>query len=73
MRRENGVMNLGRGTAWQERAGMVTQSIAMVDLLRATGAAVRGLALPALMDNALQQVEAIRNGQMFGPIGWTRN
>lgn len=46
---------------------MVTGSIAMVDLLRATGAAVRGLALPALMDNVLQQVEAIRKGQMFGP------
>jgi len=62
------VTNLGRGTAWQPRAGMVTGSIAMVDLLRATGAAVRGLALPALMDNALQQIAAIRNGQMFGPI-----
>jgi len=62
------VTNLGRDTAWQDRAGMVTASIAMVDLLRATGASVRGLALPALMDNALQQVEAIRQGQMFGPI-----
>lgn len=62
------VTNLGRDTAWQDRAGMVTASIAMVDLLRTTGAAVRGLALPALMDNALQQVEAIRQGRMFGPI-----
>ncbi len=40
----------------------------MVDLLRTTGAAARGLALPAFMDNALQQVEAIRQGRMLGPI-----
>ena len=59
---------LGRGTAWQDRAGMATASIRMVDLLRGTGAAVRGLALPAFMDNALQQVAMIRNGVMFGAI-----
>jgi hypothetical protein len=38
----------------------------MVDLLRATGAAVRGLALPAFMDNALRQAPAIRQGKMLG-------
>ncbi len=59
---------LGRDTPWQERAGNATGSIHMVDLLRDTGAAVRGLALPAFMDNALQQVAAIRQGQLFGPI-----
>ncbi len=62
------VTTLGRGTAWQDRAGNVTGSIRMVDLLRDTGAAVRGLALPGFMDNALQQVEAIRQGRMFGPV-----
>lgn len=62
------VTNLGRGTAWQERAGTVTGSIHMVDLLRETGAAVRGLALPALMENALQQIEPIRGGSLFGPL-----
>ena len=62
------VTTLGRGTKWQDRAGNVTGSIRMVDLLRETGAAVRGLALPGFMDNALQQVGAIRQGQMFGPI-----
>ncbi len=62
------ITTLGRGTAWQYRAGNVTGSIRMVDLLRDTGAAVRGLALPAFMDNALQQVAAIRQGRMFGPI-----
>ena len=59
---------LGRGTEWQDRAGNATGSIRMIDLLRGTGAAVRGLALPGFMDNALQQVGAIRQGQMFGPL-----
>ncbi len=60
---------LGRGTAWQDGAGMATTSIRLVDLLRGTGAAVRGLALPAFMDNALQQVTTIRDGRMSGAIG----
>ncbi len=59
---------LGRNTRWQEKAGNATGSIHMIDLLCTTGAAVRGLALPAFMNNALQQVAAIRQGQMFGPI-----
>ena len=59
---------LGRDTPWQERAGNATGSIHMVDLLRSAGAAVRGLALPAFMDNALRQVDAIRQGRMLGPI-----
>lgn len=63
---------LGRGTAWSDRAGMATASIRMVDLLRGTGAAVRGLALPAFMDNALQQVATIREGVMRGAIGADR-
>ncbi len=62
------VTALGRGTEWQDRAGLVTASIRMVDLLGATGAAVRGLAMPGFMDNALQQVGTIRQGQMFGPL-----
>ncbi len=62
------VTALGRGTAWEDRAGLVTASIRMVDLLRDTGAAVRGLAMPGFMENALQQVGAMRQGQMFGPI-----
>ena len=63
---------LGRGTAWADRAGMATASVRMVDLLRGTGAAVRGLALPAFMDNALQQVATIREGVMRGAIGADR-
>ena len=59
---------LGRGTAWADRAGMATASIRMVDLLRGTGVAVRGLALPAFMDNALQQLATIKEGRMAGAI-----
>ena len=62
------VTTLGRDTQWQERAGNATASIQMVDLLRTTGAAVRGVALPAFMDNALRMVGAIREGRMPGPI-----
>ncbi len=62
------VTALGRGTEWQDRAGLVTASLRMVDLLNDTGAAVRGLAMPGFMENALQQVEAIGQGQMFGPL-----
>ncbi|MEK6347357.1 MAG: NAD(P)H-binding protein [Burkholderia sp.] len=62
------VTTLGRGTPWQDRAGNVTGSIRMVDQMRETGAAVRGLALPAFMDNALLQIAAIRHGKMVGPI-----
>lgn len=59
---------LGRDTPWQERAGNATGSIHMVDLLRTTGAAVRGLALPAFMDNALRMVGTIKQGWMAGPV-----
>ena len=62
------VTTLGRDTPWQERAGNATGSIHMVDLLRTSGAAVRGIALPAFMDNALRMVGSIREGRMPGPI-----
>ena len=62
------VTALGRGTKWQDRAGLVTASLRMVDLLNATGAAVRGLAMPGFMENTLMQLDAIRQGQMSGPI-----
>lgn len=59
---------LGRGTRWEDGAGLITSSLRMTDLFYATDAAVRGLAMPAFMENALQQVPAIRAGQMFGPV-----
>lgn len=63
------VTALGRGTAWARKAGLVTASIAMDDLLMSSGAAFRGLAMPSFMDNMLRQVDAIRGqGVFFGPI-----
>ena len=62
------VTALGRDTEWRNRAGLVSASIRMVDLLNATGAAVRGLAMPGFMENTLMQVDAIRRGELFGPI-----
>ena len=62
------VTALGRGTEWQDRAGLVTASLRMVDLLNETGAAVRGLAMPSFMENTLRQVATIKQGQLFGPL-----
>ena len=60
---------LGRGTRWQDEAGLVTGSIRMDDMLMATGAAFRGLAMPSFMDNLLRQVAPIRDqGIFYGPI-----
>ncbi|TGN42945.1 NmrA family transcriptional regulator, partial [Paracoccus liaowanqingii] len=62
------VTALGRGTRWQDRAGLVTASMKMDDMLMETGAAFRGLAMPSFMDNMLRQAVSIRDqGLMFGP------
>src|ERR1700759_1585278 len=45
------VTALGRGTACEGRAGYITASLAMDDLLAGTGAAFRALAMPSFMDN----------------------
>jgi uncharacterized protein YbjT (DUF2867 family) len=66
------VTTLGGGTEWQDRAGNVTGWIRVVGLLRETGVAVRGLAFPGFMDNALLQVGSIRQGQMFRPIDFDK-
>ncbi|MFF0490609.1 NAD(P)H-binding protein [Nocardia sp. NPDC004068] len=59
---------LGRGTAHADRAGHVTASLAMDDLLMSTGVAYRALALPSFMDNLLRQVPAIAEQGMFFDI-----
>lgn len=60
---------LGRGTPWQDRAGPVTASIRMDDMLMASGAAFRGLAMPSFMENAVRQAGVIREkGLFFGAI-----
>ncbi len=63
------VTALGRGTPWAAKAGLVTTSIAMDDLIMASGVAFRGLAMPSFMDNTLQQAAPIKaQSMMFGPF-----
>ncbi len=63
------VTGLGRGTAWQDRAGPVTVSLEMDDLLMETGAAFRALAMPSFMENSARQAAVMKEkGMFFGPI-----
>jgi uncharacterized protein YbjT (DUF2867 family) len=67
------VTALGRGTPWADRAGYVTASLAMDDLIGSTGVALRGLANPSFMDNIVRQAESIKNqGMFFSPIDGDR-
>lgn len=61
------VSALGRG--WPFNAGLVSASLAMVDLINSTGIHSRVLAMPSFMDNLLRQVPSIRaHGIFFTPI-----
>jgi uncharacterized protein YbjT (DUF2867 family) len=59
------VTALGRGTAYEDRAGYITASLAMDDLLAGAGAAFRALAMPSFMDNLLRQAGVIREQGVF--------
>ncbi|WP_105385250.1 NAD(P)H-binding protein [Neorhizobium alkalisoli] len=64
---------IGRGTDWQDRAGPVTASIHMDDLLMSTGAAFRALAMPSFMENTARQLGVMKEkGMFFGPIASDR-
>ena len=64
-----GVTSLGRGTPWRDKAGLATASLAMEDLLMATGVAYRGLAMPSFMENMARQAANIKDkGMFFGPL-----
>jgi uncharacterized protein YbjT (DUF2867 family) len=68
-----GVSALGRGTPWAAQAGYVTGSLAMDDLIAASGVAYRALTNPSFMDNILRQAESIKNqGIFFSPIAGHR-
>ncbi|MFH8981656.1 NmrA family NAD(P)-binding protein [Streptomyces varsoviensis] len=56
---------LGRGTSLGERAGMVTASLAMCDLIAASGVAFRAVACPSFMHNLLNHAKAIKEKNMF--------
>ena len=56
-----GVSMLGRGTPWAGRAGFVTGSLAMDDLIAASGVAYRALTNPYFMEDTVRQAESIKN------------
>ncbi|MGW1996008.1 NAD(P)H-binding protein [Embleya sp. NPDC001921] len=60
-----GVSALGRGTALADRAGLVTASLAMDDLIADTGVAYRALANPSFFENLLEEVDSIREQGLF--------
>jgi len=63
------VTAIGRATRWQDKAGPVTASLQADELLMASGAAFRGLAMPSFMENTARQAGVIREkGMFFGPI-----
>lgn len=73
VKRVVGVSALGRGTPWANRAGNVTGSLAMDDLIASSGVAYRALTNPSFMDNIARQVPAIKNqGMFFSPIDGDR-
>jgi uncharacterized protein YbjT (DUF2867 family) len=68
-----GVSMLGRGTPWAGRAGFVTGSLAMDDLIAASGVAYRALTNPYFMEDTARQAESIKNQGMFSsPIAGDR-
>lgn len=73
VKRVVGISTLGRGTPWAARAGYVTGSLAMDDLIANTGVAYRALTNPSFMENTLRQAETIKNqGLFFSPIAADR-
>src|SRR3954470_5044466 len=69
VKRVVGISALGRGTAWADRAGLVTASLKMDELIAGGAAAYRAVTNPSFMDNLLRQVEAIRDqGAFYLPI-----
>jgi uncharacterized protein YbjT (DUF2867 family) len=56
---------LGRGTLWADRAGFVTSSFRMDDLIASTGVAFRAVTNPSFMDNIARQAVPIREKGLF--------
>ncbi|MFE6922555.1 NAD(P)H-binding protein [Nocardia sp. NPDC057663] len=63
-----GVSALGRGTPVADRAGLVTASLAMDDLIAGTGVAYRALANPSFFENLLEEVDSIRDKGVFTDV-----
>lgn len=60
-----GVSALGRGTPLADRAGLVTASLAMDDLIAGSGVAYRALANPSFFENLLEEADSIRENGVF--------
>ncbi|WKD36663.1 NAD(P)H-binding protein [Streptomyces xanthophaeus] len=60
-----GVSALGRGTPQAGRAGLVTASLAMDDLIADSGVAYRALANPSFFENLLEEADSIRENGVF--------
>ncbi|MER5887505.1 NAD(P)H-binding protein [Streptomyces sp. NPDC001941] len=60
-----GVSALGRGTPQAARAGLVTASLAMDDLIAGSGVAYRALANPSFFENLLEEAGSIREDGVF--------
>ena len=68
-----GVSMLGRGTPWAAQAGFVTGSLAMDDLIAASGVAYRALTNPYFMEDTARQAESIKDQGLFtAPIAGDR-
>jgi uncharacterized protein YbjT (DUF2867 family) len=64
---------LGRGLPVAARAGFVTASLAMDDLIASTDVHFRALTMPSFMDNILMQLGPIKTkGMFFSPIDGDR-
>lgn len=63
-----GVSALGRGTAVADRAGLVTASLAMDELIAGTGVAYRALANPSFFENLLEEVDSIREKGVYSDV-----
>ncbi|MFI6580871.1 NAD(P)H-binding protein [Embleya sp. NPDC050493] len=60
-----GISALGRGTPLADRAGLVTATLAMDDLIAGTGVAYRALACPSFFENFLEEADSIREKGVF--------
>lgn len=63
-----GISALGRGTTVADRAGLVTASLAMDNLIAEAGVAYRALANPSFFENLLEETDSIRHRGMFTDV-----
>jgi uncharacterized protein YbjT (DUF2867 family) len=65
VKRVVGISALGRGTALRAKAGLVTSSLKMDDLIASSGVSYRAVTNPSFMDNILRQAELIKTRGLF--------